>query len=533
MKFDKTNKLFIALILMYLIVFVELSQIENSIKFRLNTRRNYKNSVHRSKSNTLVRSGTNDTEEEGCAIFFSECDFKGTSERICNDSPYLDNWWDKVRSVKVDPETKLIIFQDTKYTDKAIEIIKQNSCLKEFYYTRSHIILKSNNAVLFYKCNYDGSAFKLTNSQTNFYELWKVEEFSSIIVGFKTKITLYEDNDFKGESLEVSKNIPCMDSTKLNNKVSSATIIADVFMTSNSFFNFIIGTVEGLGGNNVGFYKCFPQEFMVPVQAESLESKALEKSFQGWSDGINTFINISGFLLEPFCFLREKVMTFISGLIIFLIKQFIERKRKFRLSFLEMNSGTFKSISSFKRMVISRKMMRMTSSRVQGLFDDILNSALKNWIYPIKEKIVNFIDKVKAFFDSDLFKKIIKFIKCILSVGSLIKEMWDTLSGFVSKFENFLAASTNPITLIIIIVDYVTGLMCNWKKFKEAVNYFLNAWNNNDSRLKWLFYGKALGTFLNAIGNAPTFSELYKEIGNRLLDVKRIATDVPNAVDLL
>jgi len=528
MKFTKTNRLFIAVILIYLTIFVELSQIESSIKFGLNSKRNHKYAVQRSKSRSVSRNRTHQNIRTGCVLLFKDCNYQGESVQICGDlSEYSSSWRGELSSVIVGPDTKLILFSDTEFGGDSFEVIGRNSCLGNFNdRTRSHMILVKNNAVLFEHCNYKGSALKITDSESNLGDVWKNDEASSVIVGPETKITIFEHADFKGQALEISNNIPCLGSLGWNDKASSAQILANVkyvniFMTSNPFTNFLVGTAEGLAGNNVDFYQCFPDEWKTQVKADSLKTNGLDNSFQGWGEGLKLFITASGTVIEFFCNFRETVMKFISGVVLLYVKVLSKRKRKFRSSFLELNSATDRSISSFKRNYMARKLQSISSAKVEGIWDDIKNWAFKNWIDPIRNKISQFILKIKQFFESETVQMIIKFIKCAMSAGSAISEIYSTFQGFYDKFKILMAALPNPITLILVIVDYVTALICNWKKFKTGINYFINAWNNNNVNLKWLFYGKAVGTFFNAIGTASTFSELYKSIQNDLQNPKK------------
>jgi len=96
-------------------------------------------------------------------------------------------------------------------------------------------------------------------------------------------------------------------------------------------------------------------------------------------------------------------------------------------------------------------------------------------------------------------------------------EIYSTLSGILVKIGLLNKSARDPVTAIITVVDFLVAWICKWKIFKAAINYFISDWNNREKSLKWLFYGKAIGTLFNAIENSKSFSELYVYFADKLL----------------
>ncbi|KAM3137913.1 hypothetical protein pb186bvf_009994 [Paramecium bursaria] len=74
---------------------------------------------------------------EECAIFYTECDFKGQAFDFCDRSPNFPN--DKVpstiRSIKIPPQGKVTLYESSDYKGKKIVYTEDQRCIKSFDYS--------------------------------------------------------------------------------------------------------------------------------------------------------------------------------------------------------------------------------------------------------------------------------------------------------------------------------------------------------------------------------------------------------------
>lgn len=301
---------------------------------------------------------------------------------------------------------------------------------------------------------------------------------------------------------------------KLKSKAKNNIESKDFVATKHPLLNFLIGTLEGLGGNETGFYTCFPEEWKKPGNVNDGQTNNLDNAFKSWGPGLQTFLNAGETVVSFLCKFRESAMTLISGAVAVKAK----KNRKFRMmSFMETRSlsGRRSKKLSAAYMRNYRAIMSVSEKKVQWFWDNLPEKAFKAWFQNIADKVNSLVLSVVDFFNGPIFKLIIKVFDCIQSAKKAINTIIKTIKDLKSKLDVLIKASANTVLLIITVVDYISAMICNWQKFKQAVDFFMGGWNNNNKDMKWLFYGKALGTLLYAISTSNTF-DINKYMGIQL-----------------
>lgn len=221
---------------------------------------------------------------------------------------------------------------------------------------------------------------------------------------------------------------------------------------------------------------------------------------------MKAFASVSKPVLDFACSKRGDVINLIAGL-----TAQRSKKRKFRnFSFIEMYSG--------KRLRIS-SLAEVSGRKVKGIFESFVNGAFKMWLSSVRDTITNFIMKMAEFFKSFFLDNFVNILSCFLS-GNIfkrlynffrygyeaIKNIFETIKNLKKKIDILLEASKNQVLLIIAVVDYLTAMICNFDKFRAAIDLFMRAFNSGDRNERFGFYGKALGNFLYAVSNSNTYS---------------------------
>ncbi|CAK64683.1 unnamed protein product (macronuclear) [Paramecium tetraurelia] len=72
--------------------------------------------------------------KEACAVFYSECDFKGASFEFCSKSPNFqnDNIPPQIRSIKVPPQGRVTLYESTDYNGKKVTYSSDQACIQSF-----------------------------------------------------------------------------------------------------------------------------------------------------------------------------------------------------------------------------------------------------------------------------------------------------------------------------------------------------------------------------------------------------------------
>ncbi|CAD8123671.1 unnamed protein product [Paramecium sonneborni] len=72
--------------------------------------------------------------KEACAVFYSECDYKGASFEFCSKSPNFqnDNIPPQIRSIRVPPQGRVTLYENTDYNGKKVTYTSDQACIQNF-----------------------------------------------------------------------------------------------------------------------------------------------------------------------------------------------------------------------------------------------------------------------------------------------------------------------------------------------------------------------------------------------------------------
>jgi hypothetical protein len=288
----------------------------------------------------------------------------------------------------------------------------------------------------------------------------------------------------------------------------------------NSFFSFVVGVIEGAAGNETGFYQCLPDSWRKETGEDPGKVGAVDSAFQGWSGSLKTFLNFSGALISAVCYIRGaiiSILTFISN------QLFGSRRRRMILLESEKSKTQTKAKKAKARRTGLMRVAKYTGKTVAQVQTDMkwVPDWVSNIFGSIRDKINEWYTKITDFFKSETWQNFMKLVNCVLSAKTAGETLKSVFEGIKSKYETISrAVKLTGMVLLVVLVDMLVGLICNWELFKTSINYFIAAWNrpNTDKPMKWFYYGKALGTFVNAVATASTVSEVINEAFNKVTE---------------
>lgn len=72
--------------------------------------------------------------KEECAIFYSECGYKGASFEFCEKSPDFrkDSVPPTIRSIQIPPQSRVTLYEKTEYGGRKVTYSESQECIKAF-----------------------------------------------------------------------------------------------------------------------------------------------------------------------------------------------------------------------------------------------------------------------------------------------------------------------------------------------------------------------------------------------------------------
>jgi hypothetical protein len=284
--------------------------------------------------------------------------------------------------------------------------------------------------------------------------------------------------------------------------------------TKNSFFSFAIGFVESLGGNETGWYECLPQGWTKESKDDPAKNSPLDQKFEGLHSVLKFLLGGLAKIVDGLCKVKSLVFGVFKKLMGGESISFVEvksRKRRGGPKKLgdKIKKGFEKAGDKIKEAggkAIEK--VKEVGIKIKGIAEDVIKKigeTVMKGITALKEKFIAFKEKLKDLFKSDLMEKLKKLIECIKSAGKFAQNIMAVIKGFYTKINSLLVgAAAGGVGAIVPAVDIIIGLICNWRQFKTAIDYFILAYQKSDKIEKMYFVGKGFGQIAHAIGTAET-----------------------------
>jgi hypothetical protein len=269
--------------------------------------------------------------------------------------------------------------------------------------------------------------------------------------------------------------------------LSSSTKVQRRHAALEGLFSFSLGCLDSLseGGSSAVLKECIPAPWKKYVNTTSSPNTSLGGNMQG---PLKQIMGILGSALSVACKFKSKIISFLQG------------KLKFRRYFLIFaENGRFKK-SFWKKL---KKGVSNVGKKI-GNAAKAVGSAVSNAVNFIGKtftKIVTAIKNIRSqiinFFHSETWKNIKSLFMCIVNNrGNIAK----SAKKVVANVKGFIAA-VGKLSTPAGIVEVLVNCICNWRKFKKAIEYFIDFLKSNGSK-KWNRLGAFLGQLAVAIGSS-------------------------------
>jgi len=113
----------------------------------------------------------------------------------------------------------------------------------------------------------------------------------------------------------------------------------------------------------------------------------------------------------------------------------------------------------------------------------------------IAESIRKVIETIKNFLNSDLFHKILHFFDCVKSFKAAGSAIVQNIKNFLKSMKKLAQGWKGAIEVLI-------NAICQWRSFKQAIDYLLTSIKIGDQLKKMNFFGQFFGQLIVAIGES-------------------------------
>jgi hypothetical protein len=283
--------------------------------------------------------------------------------------------------------------------------------------------------------------------------------------------------------------------------------------TKNPLFSFAVGFVEALGGNETGWYECLPKEW-TKEQDDPIKNSPIDKKFEGLHSVLKFILGGVAKIVDTACKFKSMVLgvfkKLLSGELFFME---ISSRRRGPLG--KIKKGLSKAGDKIKEVggkAIDKA--KEVGGKIKGLAEDVvkkLGEKVISGFKALKDKFLELKDKFLQVFQGDLFEKLKKLLNCLKSLATFGKNIYSVIMGFYGKINSLIAgAAAGGYGAILPACDIIVALICNWRKFKQAIDFFVLAYQKSDKIEKVYFVGKGFGQIANAIGTAETVSPMRR-----------------------
>jgi hypothetical protein len=273
--------------------------------------------------------------------------------------------------------------------------------------------------------------------------------------------------------------------------------------TENPYFAFVSGFIESVDKDAKQWIECLPQNWgkNIPQKLQNKGFADIEKKFNKWKDTLQNIIKNIGPVVKNICDVKNSVVT--------IIKAILGREKLFLLFLEKVNKTKFRNKWSLADWIKNKSNfmhneVKENINKAWGLIDKMTKSSLDT----IKTDLILWRNKIVEWYKSEFFQRILTVINCTISARHFQENVISTLRKGITKISSIIKAdSSGKIKLNVVISDLIVGLICVWKVYKKAVDYFLKGNALTERVPKWYLYGQGSGQMFLAICNSENIQD--------------------------
>jgi hypothetical protein len=261
--------------------------------------------------------------------------------------------------------------------------------------------------------------------------------------------------------------------------------------------SFAFGCLSGLteGASSEVLKECIPAAWLAKV-GNGLDNGEPATQFGAGNTGpLNMILSILGSGISLACKAKAKIISWLQGKVkrrLRWYRYFAESERRMTR---KMSRGFRDKLKSVANKAVSG--VKNAATTVKNVAVDAMDAIVGDF-KKVVDAIKGVVHQILNFFQSPLFKELVKMFTCIINnrgkILAAAKKVIEVVKGFMA---NVTKLTSGPPGIVEVLVNCI----CNYSKFKTAVQHlidFIKASGQN----KWSPLGKFLGWFVNAVGTA-------------------------------
>jgi hypothetical protein len=233
------------------------------------------------------------------------------------------------------------------------------------------------------------------------------------------------------------------------------------------------------GGNHAAIDRCIPKSWRTRVG----DNGSATSNFVASRGPLQIIGRILGNALKLACKFKNKIIGFLKGRL---------SRRRWRREFLAYE-GTMQWGWARKAWRRTKRVARRAARAVRRGASWLWRRALG-----IFKRIVGAVRscmrKIQAFFRSRTWLTIKRVVSCIGTLRAAGLAVIRNVRGFINAVRTILSGIPGIITVLV-------GAICNWRAFKQAIDYLINAVRSHGAA-RWNRIGRFIGQLVVAIGGS-------------------------------
>ncbi len=225
----------------------------------------------------------------------------------------------------------------------------------------------------------------------------------------------------------------------------------------NPFFSLAVGRGEALGGDNTGWYKCLPDDWVKEVPDDVEKTSTLDQKFGQMNDTLQKIISALGSKVDSLCQVKDWVPI--------LFKQILFHNKERRFFFIEGKFGRrirfrnkWNLFDWIKERISTTK--DTWKEKIKNEWDALSNPVfelIKKLLETVKDDLIKFKEQyIDTFIKGTVFEKVWNIIQCLYSGGMMVYEIYSTFKSLKDKIGLInKAISPGGITVVPVISDII------------------------------------------------------------------------------
>jgi len=327
----------------------------------------------------------------------------------------------------------------------------------------------------------------------------------------------YSSSNSKKTSSSSSKQSKPTSSANGANSGSGSTGHSSTTSTSTGsiVYQFVLGLIEGLDGGNIAWEKCLPASLQSSNLNDTTQTGPVTAALSNVHGPLLVVEDAVKLGVKVMCTFKSDVKKYLSGKINPKAPSLMQLMVK-KLHKLKKNKGIGSDIEHDEEHIISSgkhivstgehdasHVVSKGTHNVEGIISDVWQDIADKILPMIQKEVQSISASFYQVFHSTLWKNIVLFISCLKSGAAGAQQLVKVFYGFETKIDALIeATAADVLPVVVVIVDLIIDMICNYEDFLKAFNYLADAIQASNAAQKSNYSGRFIGGLINAVGTS-------------------------------